>query len=340
MQNATTRIAHRSRVFAFYFTAVLIVAGISGPAAAQAPKLDKVAVRISWFANGEEAYWAYGIKNGIFAAESIDLQVLEGSGSAATLRSIAAGTDRFGSASAYEEAGLVTKGLPVKMIANLVPVIPSSILFFESAGITRPKDLEGKRVAFTAGDINHVAFKEFAKANGLDTSKVKDIYFDARGKVTAMMTGEVDALAGFYTFSVPTIEEKMNKKVKFLRYADYGMGLLGEGIIINTKYLGDRSLNCRFVRAATRARAEAAMHPDEAISALLELFPKAGSPEIAKAIWIANSGIPRSPHAKTKPLGYMPEEDWNRVLELLKSASEASVLPPSSYYTNEFVDCH
>lgn len=327
------------RMLILWLAGVLVVAGFSQQAVAQAAKLDKVTVRISWFANGEEAYWAYGIKHGIFAAEGIDLQVLEGSGSAATLRSIGEGTDRFGSASAYEEAGLVTKGLPVKMIANLVPVIPSSILYFEGAGITKPKDLEGKRVAFTAGDINHVAFKEFAKANGVDASKVKDIYFDARGKVTAFMTGEVDALAGFYTFSVPTIEEKLNKKVKYLRYADYGVALLGEGIVVNTKYLDDRSLNCRFVRAATRARAEAAKHPDEAISALLEMFPKAGSPEIAKAIWIANSSMPRSSHAQSKPLGYMPDEDWNRILELLKSAGGASVLPASAYYTNEFVDC-
>ena len=318
---------------------MLIVAGISGQAAGQTPKLEKVTVRISWFANGEEAYWAYGIKKGIFEAEGIDLQVLEGSGSAATLRSIGAGTDRFGSVSAYEEAGLVTKGLPVKMIANIIPVIPSSILFFEDKGITKPKDLEGKRIAFTAGDINHVAFKAFASVNGLDASKVKDIYFDPRGKVTAMMAGEVDALAGFYTFSVPTIEEKMNKKVKFLRYADYGAGVLGEGIIINTKYLGEKSLNCRFVRAATRARAEATKNPDEAIKALLELFPKAGTPEVAKAIWIANSGIERSVHAKAKPLGYMADEDWNALLELLKTSGGTSVLPASTYYTNEFVDC-
>ena len=339
MQTVRTRIMGSLLVLLSCLGGMLIVAGVSTEVAAQTAKLEKVTLRISWFANGEEAYWAYGIKKGIFEAEGIDLQLLEGSGSAATLRSIAAGTDRFGSASAYEEAGLVTKGLPVKMIANLVPVIPSSILFFEDKGITQPKDLEGKRVAFTAGDINHVAFKAFASLNGLDTSKVKDIYFDPRGKVTAMMAGKVDALAGCYTFSFPTIEEKMNKKVKFLRYADYGAGILGEGLIIHTKYLGEKSLNCRFVRAATRARAEAAMHPDDAIKALLDLFPKAGSPEIAKAIWIANSGIERSSNAKTKPIGYMAEQDWNGLLDLLKTAGGTSVLPASTYYTNEFVDC-
>ena len=49
-------------------------------------------------------------------------------------------------------AKLVSKGLPVKMIANYVQTSPMSIISFADKGIKGPKDLEGKKVSFTAGD--------------------------------------------------------------------------------------------------------------------------------------------------------------------------------------------
>ena len=58
----------------------------------------------------------------------------------------------------------------------------------------------------------------------------------------------------------------------------------GVGLVINNKHLGERDLNCRFVRAVMKSRAEATKHPDEAIKALLEMYPKAGEFEAAKAI--------------------------------------------------------
>ena len=325
--------------FARVVVTSFVFATLLGYGAAQAA--DKVSVRLSWFANGEEAFWAYGVKKGFFKAENIDLEIKEGSGSAKTLGLMGAGEDRFASANAYALAGLVAKGLPVTMIANLVPVIPSSILFFEGTAINGPKDLEGMSVAFTAGDINHTTFTALTKANGVDMAKVKDVYFDSRGKVAAFMAGKVDAVAGFYTFSVPTIEAKTGKKVKYLRYSDYGVNVLGSGLVINNKHLGERDLNCRFVRAVMKSRAEATKHPDEAIKALLEMYPKAGEFEAAKAIWVAISSMERSPHVAGKPLGYMADQEWDELLNILKTYGDtkAKILSHASYFTDDFVGC-
>src|SRR3972149_3067241 len=81
------------------------------PAPAQR-KVEKVTLRLNWYAYGEHA------------------PLVEGSGSGPVVQAIGAATDRFGYADAYAMAGLVAKGLPVKMIAANVQVSPLTIIFF------------------------------------------------------------------------------------------------------------------------------------------------------------------------------------------------------------------
>src|SRR3989304_2817977 len=175
--------------------AALLLCGLP-PAAEAQKKMDKVTLRLNWFAYGEHAPFAYGLKKGVYEAEGIDLQILEGNGSGPVVQAIGAATDRFGYADAYAMAGLVAKGVPVKMIGNFVQTSPLSIIYFADKPIKGPKDLEGKKVSFTAGDSIHQAFQALLKGNGVEKSKVQEADFDPRGKMAAVMAGQVDAMGG------------------------------------------------------------------------------------------------------------------------------------------------
>ena len=122
-------------------------------------------MRLNFYSYGEHAAFAYGVEKGIYAEEGIDLTILEGGGSGPVVQSIGAATDRFGYADATTMAKLVSKGLPVKMIANYVQTSPMSIISFADKGIKGPKDLEGKKVSFTAGDSLHQGFPALIKLN-------------------------------------------------------------------------------------------------------------------------------------------------------------------------------
>ena len=93
---------------------------------------DKATLRLNFYTYGEHAAFAYGVEKGIYAEEGIDLTLLEGGGSGPVVQSIGAATDRFGYADATTMAKLVSKGLPVKMIANYVQTSPMSQVMFAS----------------------------------------------------------------------------------------------------------------------------------------------------------------------------------------------------------------
>ena len=144
------------------------------------------------------------------------------------------------------------------MIANYVQTSPLAIIFFADKDIKAPKDLEGRTIAFTAGDAIHQLFPAFVKVAGLDKAKVQEVLLVPAAKQTAVMTGTVDAMSGFYNVQAAVIEHETKRPVRYLRYADYGLGSITHGLVVNTRSLGDASLNCRMVKATSLAWAAAA----------------------------------------------------------------------------------
>lgn len=318
-------------------TAVL-VAALPSPARAQ-KKMEKATLRLNWYAYGEHAPFVYGLRKGFYQAEGIDLTILEGNGSGPVAQAIGAGNDRFGYADAYTVAGLVAKGLPVKMIADFVQTSPLSIIYFADKPIKGPKDLEGRKVSFTAGDSIHQAFQALLKVNKVDKAKIQEVYFDPRGKMAAVMAGQVDAMGGYYTTQVGQIEAQTGKKASYFRYVDHGVNALSQGLLLHVKYLGDRELNCRMVRASSRAWAEAAAHPEEAARLLVEMFPKAGSVEQNLQQWKDTVLLMYTQHTKGKAPGWMAKEDWDTLLALQRTYGGIKTRAPEEYYTNDFFEC-
>lgn len=322
--------------------AALAVAGLAAPGGAATKEKDKVTLLLNWYTYGEHAAFAYGVVKNIYTEEGIDLEIKEGGGSGPVVQATGAGSARFGYADAGSLARLVTKGLPVKMIGNYVQTSPLSIIFFADKGIKSLKDLTGKKVSFTAGDALHLNWPLLLKLNGMDRSQVQEVLLAPAAKQTAVMTGTVDAMGGYYTSQAGVIERETKRKVGWLRYADYGVNTLTLGLFVNTKYLGDKALNCRMVRATTRAWAAAVKDPDGAVEALHRRYPNTnkGAKDITRQQWAQTSEHLYTKRSQGKTPGWVAREDWADLLSLLSQQGGLDRMKaPEEYFTNEFIDC-
>jgi ABC-type nitrate/sulfonate/bicarbonate transport system substrate-binding protein len=220
--------------------------------------------------------------------------------------------------------------------------MPAAIIFFPDKPIRSPKDLEGKKVALTAGDANYQLFKPLLAVNGVDESKVQQVLLDPRSRPIALITGQVDAMAGFFNVDPYLVEQAAKRKVSYIRHADFGVNLLSRVIIVNTRYLTDaqRDLNCRMMRATSKAWEEAAKHPDEATRLLLEMYPKAGTFDFNKTALVNMAALKDTPRSKGKVWGWIAKEDWDDLVKFRKTYGGATqVKADGEYYTNEFLDC-
>src|SRR5207244_12357474 len=86
---------------------------------------------------------------------------------------------------------------PIKAVFMLYNRPAFSIVARKSLGITRPKDLEGKKLGAPAADCAYAQWKIFVQANNMDASKVtiENIGFPVRESM--LQTGRVDAFTGF-----------------------------------------------------------------------------------------------------------------------------------------------
>src|SRR5580698_4467384 len=121
---------------------------MSEPASA----LDKASFRLNWYWGGAHSPFQLGLERGYYRDEGIDLTINEGRGSVSTVQGIAAASDDFGFADSSSIMMLASKGAPVKAIMTIHGNSPFGVISLEETGIKTPKDLEGKRLAITAGD--------------------------------------------------------------------------------------------------------------------------------------------------------------------------------------------
>jgi NitT/TauT family transport system substrate-binding protein len=326
----------------FVRTAVvaLLVLLAAGSTAAQGR--TPVTILLNFYATNEHAPFAYGIAKGIYAEEGIDLAIKEGSGSGATVNAIIGDSARFGMADAAAVARAVSKDAPLRMIGNYVQTSSHAILFFADRGYTSLKDLVGKKVSFTAGDALHQNWPAVLKLAGIPRDQIQEVLLAPAAKQSAMITGVVDAMGGFTTSQAGLIQLETGKKVGAITYADNGVNTLTLGLFINTKYAGDRSLNCRMIRATSRAWAAAIKEPDAAVEALHKMFPAVnkGARDLTRSQWIDTGRHVYSKRTRGKTPGYMDNGDWEDLVRILKEyGGMERARPVADYYTNEFFDC-
>ena len=104
--------------FLAHACAIAVAAGIAlgaFPAAAA----EKVSLRLDWVNSGYHAIWYYGIDKGIFEKAGIDLEVLEGKGSAVTAQTVGNDSVMFGTADTAAVMGLIAQGMPIKIVRRL-----------------------------------------------------------------------------------------------------------------------------------------------------------------------------------------------------------------------------
>ena len=88
-------------------------------------------------------------------------------------------------------------GVPIKAIFMVYNKPPFSIVARKSRGVTKPKDLEGKKLGAPAPDGAYAQWPIFVKANNIDAAKVtiENVGFPVREPMLA--AGQVDAITGF-----------------------------------------------------------------------------------------------------------------------------------------------
>jgi NitT/TauT family transport system substrate-binding protein len=316
-----------------YLAAIASVVLISSPALA----LDKVSFRMNWYYGGAHAPFQLGFQRGYYKDEGIDLTLNEGRGSVSTAQGVAAGTDDFGFADSSSMMLLASKGADIKTIMTIHGRSVFGLISLAESNIKEPKDIEGKKLAITAGDALTQLFPAFAKASGVDRDKVTLVQIDPAGKVPALLEKRVDAILGGLDEQYFLVKQKGGNPVG-MGFADHGANTVGLTIIAGQAILDKNpDLVKRFLRATAKSWKAAIADPDAAIEALLKVKPELDRTSQKGQLATDISFIPSDAN-KGKPFGYNADADWARTEQILKDYRDLKTdKPATAFYTNDFI---
>jgi NitT/TauT family transport system substrate-binding protein len=312
-------------------------AGSSGSNAAAADLTD-VTLTLNWYPYGEHAPFYYGVEEGIFKKHGINLKIQAGQGSGKTVTAVGGDQTDFGWADTPAVMAGIAQGVPVKSVGVFLQTTPAAVQFFKDADIKSPEDLKGKTIASTAGDALSATFPAFLKANGLSTDDVSMQSTDAAGKIAAVVSGRTDALLGFAHDQGPTIAEKADKPVSYLRFADYGVEFLSNGLIASdTTIKDDPDLVREMVAATSEAFSAAVDKPEDAVAAMDGASQQLPSEKVLLQSWQETAKLLETKATAGKVPGVNDESDWQQTIDVF---TEAGLLKgefkPADFWNSSF----
>lgn len=310
--------------------------GLAGTSPASA--LDEVSFRLNWQILGMHTPFYYGVEQGFYKDEGIDLKISEGRGGAATAQAIGAKSDTLGFVDGGTTVVSAVRGVPVKTVMSLMNRGIFAVVARADAGIKTPKDLEGKAVAATAGDALTALFPAVVAANNLDRDKIRIVNVDAASKVITVLEKRADALLGSVDAQSFDMESK-GVPATLLSYDEMGVPLIGLTVVAHDDTIaGNPDMIRRFIRATRKAYEAAAKDPDAAIAAARKVKPEI-NPAVAKQQLAISLAHLETANTKGKPMGWGSTDDWNKTVELLKTYQNlVTDKAGDSFFTNAFVE--
>ncbi len=314
----------------------LAVAACATLAPGGASAADAVSLRLNWYLGGLHVPFYYGKERGFYAAEGIDLTINEGRGSANTVQVVAAGSDTFGLADSSSVIATAAKGAEIKSVMSLLNSTGFSVVSLAETGIRTPKDLEGKRLAVSAGDPLGQLFQALAAYNKLDMSKISMVQVDPAAKVVAVLEKRADALLGGADDQYFLIKQR-GLQPAALRYADNGANIVGMTIVTRSELIKAKpDLVQRFVRATVKSWEEAKKNPGAAVDAALKAKPDLNRQSTLEQLMV-DIELLDSPNSKGR-IGFGAQADWDQTIDLLRKYRDLQTTQPwTTFHTNEFV---
>ena len=170
-------------------------------------------------------------------------------------------------------------------------------------------------------------------------AKIKIVNIDPAGVGPALVSGKADAIGGYVFSYAPSIEIRGKKQLRIFWFADYGVTVVSNGIIVHQDLLkSDPDLIRAFVPAAIKGFLYGAAASGRSRSPPCRSSNRPPIAGVTKLEFELSWKTWLTPNTMGKPLGWGSDADWDGTIEVLKQyGGVTSPLEPSQLYTNEFV---
>jgi NitT/TauT family transport system substrate-binding protein len=234
-------------------------------------------IRLDFIIGGKHAPWFVALEKGFYAKRGLTATIQAGSGSADTVRAIAAGGSDFGFADMSTAIVARTRGTPVLTVAQF-GYVPATIMWREDTAIKKLKDLEGKSWAISPGQAQWYLMPAYCRINKIDFKSIKIQETAAPIQPAALVAKRTDFIV-MYRASNDEVAElaatKQGMKLNRIFMKDTGLDIYGTGLIVKEDDIKQRpDLVRAYVEGTMEGLRYTRDHQEEALQILLKHKPE------------------------------------------------------------------
>jgi ABC-type nitrate/sulfonate/bicarbonate transport system substrate-binding protein len=188
----------RSRLYGSAIAAALLLFA-TVPLQARADNLEQKDVEIAVVRDPQlGAQMAIADHYGYFKDEGLNVSIHWVQSGADIITVMAGGSVYLGAGSVFGQVLFATKGMPIKTIAALADISETQgFVLSPGVKLANPRELEGRKLAFTEGSPSPLLLAAMAKMFDFDMGKVKLVNMNQSEGVVASSKGDVDGLLGW-----------------------------------------------------------------------------------------------------------------------------------------------
>ena len=319
-----------------------------GDSGGECESTTPVKLQLQWVTQAQFAGYYAAIDQGYYAAQCLDVTILEGAVDIVPQTVLANGDADFAISWVPKALASREAGANIVNIAQVFQRSGTLQVSFKDKNITSPADFAGKKVGNWGYGNEFEVFAAMTKA-GIDPASVENIAqnFDMVG----LLEGDIDAAEAMTYNEYAQVLEAVNPETgelyqpddfNVISYEEEGVGMLQDAIWADGARLSDAAYNdtaVKFVAASLQGWAFCRDNVEECAQLVTDQGSQLGLThqtwqmnEVNKLIWPADEGV-----------GFIQQDAWDRTVALsletknLEGSTVLTAAPDAEAYTNDIV---
>jgi NitT/TauT family transport system substrate-binding protein len=323
--------------------AATAIAGLSLMGAASAQETT-VKFTLGWKTQGSDAAFFVARDKGYYKAEGINLVIDQGEGSGATVTRIMGGAydAGFGDVNAIIQNASLKPGENPVMVYQMWNRPPFAIVTKKSANVTKPKDLEGKKLGGAQGTPTTRLLPVFVQKNGLDAGKIAVTNMAPNLQEPLLIKGDIDGALVFNItsyFNLVLNRQDPDKDFNWMTFGDYGLDLYSNGLMVSQKLIKENpKLVAGLVRATNKAMLEIAKDQNLGMKGVMAFDNLVDEKVEKRRMQYSFSELIVSPEMKEIGVGDIKDDRMARAIGIVVEGYQLTRTPtPAEVFSRAFL---
>ena len=318
--------------------AAVFIAGCNAQSGTETKGKTKITFVLDWTPNTNHTGLYVAREKGYFADAGLDVEIIQPPEDGAEVL-VGSGKAQFGVS--FQDSMLPTiageSKMPVAAVAAVVQHNTSGIVSLKGKGMDRPKGLEGKKYATWSLPIEQATLKRVVEADGGDFSKVKLVPETVTDEVSALQSGNVDAIWIFYGWAgVATEIAGLETDYFAFKDIDPVFDYYTPVIIGNTDWMKDNPESAKaFLFALKKGYEYAIDDPSDSADILLKAAPELDRELVKKS----QEYLSKEYRSDSEKWGYIDPARWNSFYNWInENKLYDAEIPENTGFTNDYLE--